>query len=198
MTITLMSLSSRNSANEHGRGEAYTHQEREGGDGAAHHRPGMADAGQAGGNDSAGNAEPDQADCDSHGNHGSSRGVGPIAGPKSIFALSHPADADTPKRRSPHRLGYTRVTPRPLSRRQSYTQTLRRYPRKRLRSRCTPRTSKAAERILFLVVVSRSWALTFRSRNVRQVRVSCISLPAVGYTLVTPSRWGSDSSRCQI
>jgi hypothetical protein len=67
-----------------------------------------------------------------------------------------------------------------------------------LRRRCTPRTSKAAERNLFLVVVSRSWALTVRSRNVRQVPVSCISLRAVGYTLVTPPRWGSDSSRCQI
>jgi hypothetical protein len=60
-----------------------------------------------------------------------------------------------------------------------------------LRRRCTPRTSKAPERNLFLVVVS-------RSRNVRQVPVSCISLRAVGYTLVTPPRWGSDSSRCQI
>jgi hypothetical protein len=46
----------------------------------------MGDAGQARGNDSAGDAEPDQADCDSHWNHASSSGVGPIAGPKSISA----------------------------------------------------------------------------------------------------------------
>jgi hypothetical protein len=53
-------------ANEHGRGEAYTHQKREGGGGAADYLPGMGNAGQAGGNGSAGDAEPDQADCDSH------------------------------------------------------------------------------------------------------------------------------------
>ena len=53
-------------AKEHGRGEAYTHQEREGGGGTAEHRPGMGNASQAGGNGSAGDAEPNQADCDSH------------------------------------------------------------------------------------------------------------------------------------
>ena len=47
-------------ANEQGRGgEAYTHQEREGDGGAAEHRPGIGNAGQAGGNGSAGDAEPD-------------------------------------------------------------------------------------------------------------------------------------------
>ena len=53
-------------ANEHGRSEAYTHQEREGRGGPADHRPGMGKAGQAGRNGSAGYAEPDQTDCNSH------------------------------------------------------------------------------------------------------------------------------------
>ncbi len=53
-------------ANKNLRGEAYTHQEREGGGGAAGHRPGMGKAGQAGGNGSASDAEPDQADRDFH------------------------------------------------------------------------------------------------------------------------------------
>ena len=53
-------------ANENGRGQTQRHQKREGGGGAADHRSGMGNAGQARGNNSAGHTEPDQADCGSH------------------------------------------------------------------------------------------------------------------------------------
>ena len=64
--LGLRSRRARPPANEHGRGEAQRHQDREGSGGAADHRSGMGNASQASGNYSAGHTEPDQADCGFH------------------------------------------------------------------------------------------------------------------------------------